>query len=46
MPPDSSPVALPAPDIPTASALTPPGLLELFVAFAEMSLAGFGGVLV
>ena len=24
----------------------PPGLLELFVAFAKMSLAGFGGVLV
>jgi chromate transporter len=46
MPPDSPPAALPAPDIPTASALTPPGLLELFVAFAKMSLAGFGGVLV
>jgi chromate transporter len=46
MPPDSPPAALPAPDIPTASAPTPPGLLELFVAFAKMSLAGFGGVLV
>lgn len=35
--------ALPQPD-----ALTPvrPGLIELFVAFAKMSLAGFGGVLV
>lgn len=46
MPPDSPPAALPAPDTPTASAPTPPGLLELFVAFAKMSLAGFGGVLV
>jgi chromate transporter len=46
MPPDSPPAALPAPDIPSASAPTPPGLLELFVAFAKMSLAGFGGVLV
>src|SRR5436305_9798732 len=42
MPPDSQPVAVPAPDI---AAATPPGLLELFVAFAKMSLAGFGGVL-
>ena len=46
MPPDSPSAALPAPDIPTASAPAPPGLLELFVAFAKMSLAGFGGVLV
>jgi chromate transporter len=46
MPPDSPPAALSAPDIPTSSAPTPPGLLELFVAFAKMSLAGFGGVLV
>ena len=46
MPPDLPPAALPAPDIPTSSAPTPPGLLELFVAFAKMSLAGFGGVLV
>jgi chromate transporter len=30
----------PAADVP------PPGLVELFVAFAKMSLAGFGGVLV
>jgi len=42
MPPDSPPAAIPAPDIPTS---TPPGLIELFVAFARMSLAGFGGVL-
>lgn len=46
MPPDSPPAAIPAPDIPTASAPTPPGLIELFVAFAKMSLAGFGGVLI
>src|SRR5712672_1057740 len=43
MPPDSPPAASPAPDIPTS---TPPGLIALFVAFAKMSLAGFGGVLV
>ncbi|MES2196679.1 MAG: chromate transporter [Pseudomonadota bacterium] len=46
MPPDSPPAAPPAPDTLNASAPTPPGLLELFVAFAKMSLAGFGGVLV
>jgi chromate transporter len=43
MPPESSPAADPAPEPPTT---TPPGLLALFVAFAQMSLAGFGGVLV
>ena len=43
MPPDSPPVAVPAPDLP---APTPPGLSALFVAFAKISLAGFGGVLV
>jgi chromate transporter len=43
MPPDSSPAAIPAPDILPS---TPPGLIALFVAFARMSLAGFGGVLV
>src|SRR6266705_5787083 len=46
MPPDSPPVAVPAPDVPESATSTPPGLLELFVAFAKMSLAGFGGVLV
>jgi chromate transporter len=46
MPPDLSPVAVPAPDIPSSAPSTPPGLVELFVAFAKMSLAGFGGVLV
>jgi chromate transporter len=43
MPPDSPPTAVPAPVSPTS---TPPGLIALFLAFAKMSLAGFGGVLV
>jgi chromate transporter len=43
---DSVPAADPPPQIPPSPPLTPPGLLELFVAFAKMSLAGFGGVLV
>jgi chromate transporter len=43
MPPDSPPAAVPAPDSPTP---TPPGLIALFMAFARISLAGFGGVLV
>ncbi len=43
MPPTSPPAAVPGPEMPTA---TPPELLELFTAFAKMSLAGFGGVLV
>src|ERR1700753_394087 len=46
MPPDSPPAAIPvegsAPPSPT---LPPPGLFALFVAFAKMSLAGYGGVL-
>ena len=46
MPPDSPPVAVPAPDLPESAPSTPPGLIALFVAFAKMSLAGFGGVLV
>ena len=50
-PPDSSPVAVPVPSpvvspAPDSLTSTPPSLLELFVAFAKMSLAGFGGVLV
>ena len=45
MPQDFSPAAAPAPDTPP-SPPNPPGLLELFIAFAKMSLAGFGGVLV
>ena len=46
MSPDSPPAAVPAPDIPVLSPSAQPGLAELFVAFAKMSLAGFGGVLV
>jgi chromate transporter len=42
MPPDSPAAAIPAPDLKTP---TPPGLIALFMAFARMSLAGFGGVL-
>src|SRR3954465_4505515 len=44
MPPDSPPAVHPAPDI-QAHAQSP-GLLELFLAFAKVSLSGFGGVLV
>jgi chromate transporter len=42
---DSPSAAVPAPDLPTPNQPNQPGLLELFVAFAKMSLAGFGGVL-
>jgi chromate transporter len=42
MPPESPPAAVPAPDLSTSP---PPGLITLFLAFARMSLAGFGGVL-
>jgi chromate transporter len=45
MPPDSPPAAAPAPDLPALTPPVQPGLLELFTAFAKMSLAGFGGVL-
>ena len=45
MSPDSPPAAVPAPDLPVSTPPIQPGLLELFVAFAKMSLAGFGGVL-
>jgi chromate transporter len=43
MPPESPPAADPAPELTTT---TPPGLIALFLAFAQISLAGFGGVLV
>jgi chromate transporter len=46
MSPDSPPAAVAAPDTPASTSPSPPGLIELFVAFAKMSLAGFGGVLV
>jgi chromate transporter len=42
MPPDSPPAAAAAPHPPTSP---PPSLIALFLAFATMSLAGFGGVL-
>jgi chromate transporter len=45
MPSDSPPAAVPAPDTPVLTPPIQPGLAELFVAFAKMSLAGFGGVL-
>jgi chromate transporter len=43
--PDSPPAATPAPD-PASSASPQPSLAELFIAFARISLAGFGGVLI
>jgi len=42
MPPDSPPAAVAAPELPISPR---PGLIELFTAFAKMSLSGFGGVL-
>jgi len=45
MSPDSPPAVVPAPDLPASTPPIQPGLLELFVAFAKMSLSGFGGVL-
>ena len=42
MPSDSSPAVASAPDIPTS---VPPSVIALFLAFAKMSVAGFGGVL-
>jgi chromate transporter len=46
MSPDSPPAAVLAPVTTASTSPSPPGLIELFVAFAKMSLAGFGGVLV
>lgn len=46
MPPDSQPAAVPEPDLSLPNPPHSPGPAELFVAFAKMSLAGFGGVLV
>lgn len=43
---ESSSTAAPSPDISASPSPNSPGLLELFIAFAKMSLAGFGGVLV
>ena len=47
MPPDSPPADNPVPDLPAPHPPSgPPSLAGLFLAFAKMSLAGFGGVLV
>src|SRR3954469_22361682 len=43
MPSHLPPAAVPAAEPPPSP---PPGLIELFAAFAKMSLSGFGGVLV
>src|SRR6266571_175991 len=43
---ESPPAAVPALDLCDKTPPNQPRLLELFVAFAKMSLAGFGGVLV
>jgi chromate transporter len=42
---DSPPAAAHAPEVPVSTTIHPPSLLTLFLAFAKMSLAGFGGVL-
>jgi|SRR6185312_7832442 len=41
----SPPAAASAPDFPSPSKSPSPGVITLFLAFAKMSLAGFGGVL-
>jgi chromate transporter len=45
MSPESPPAAVLAPNPAETTKSTPPGLIALFLAFAKMSLAGFGGVL-
>ena len=45
MSPESPPAAPAVPDLPLPTKTPPPGVIALFVAFARMSLAGFGGVL-
>src|SRR5581483_2778288 len=45
MSPKSPPAAIPAPELPASTKPPPPGVITLFLAFARMSLAGFGGVL-
>ena len=42
---ESPPANASAPDLPTTAKTPPPGVITLFLAFARMSLAGFGGVL-
>src|SRR5579872_6108244 len=45
MPLDSSSATITVPATPASTETPPPGVIALFVAFAKMSLAGFGGVL-
>lgn len=45
MSPESPPAAVLAPDPAESIQASPPGVIALFLAFAKMSLAGFGGVL-
>ena len=45
MSPESPPASAPAPESPATTEIPPPGVITLFLAFAKMSLAGFGGVL-
>ena len=42
---DSPPAAVPGAGSPDQPEIPPPGVIALFLAFAKMSLAGFGGVL-
>src|SRR6201997_565190 len=43
---ESPPASVPAPELPKPTTSMRPSLIALFVAFAKMSLAGFGGVMV
>lgn len=43
---DSPPATVPTPDLAASTPPPQPGLAELFIAFAGISLAGFGGVLI
>src|ERR1043166_5558834 len=45
MPHDSSPASATGPELSEPTPPVQPTLMELFLAFAKMSLAGFGGVL-
>jgi chromate transporter len=45
MSPESPPASAPVPDLTAPTKPAPPGVITLFLAFAKMSLAGFGGVL-
>jgi chromate transporter len=45
MSPESPPTSAPAPELPATTEIPSPGVITLFLAFAKMSLAGFGGVL-